>query len=250
MCKIKTINLISKLSQISINLFFIQIIEDSKIMNYSFFNKNLFLTYTFVDNQIILETKYVQQINAEKRETVCLLLKNEDEKETELISIDVLYVSKLNCNLMNISRFTKKELEIFLLANKSLEIYHQSRIIDLMDLKNDLYVLRTKSMKVEILTMKTKSSIQFWHDRMRHLKYKNLMKLNHLTDERNIVDFISEKICDNYMIERQQRKRNRTFKIRTNVFLNIVHSDLRKSFFFTRKNERYYVVFNDDFINV
>ena len=29
-----------------------------------------------------------------------------------------------------------------------------------MNLKNDLYVLRIKSVKVEILTMKTKNSIQ------------------------------------------------------------------------------------------
>ena len=77
-------------------------------------------------------------------------------------------------------------------------------IIDLMNLKNDLYVLRIKSMKVkvEILTMKTKNSIELWHDKMKHLKYKNLMKLNHLTDEVNIVDFILEKICDNCMMKK------------------------------------------------
>ena len=76
------------------------------------------------------------------------------------------------------------------------------------------------------------------------------MKLNYLTDEINIIDLISKEIYNNCMIERQQRKINRTSKIRANAFLNIVHLDLRKYFSFTRKNERYYVIFKNDFINV
>ena len=153
---------------------------------------------------------------------------------------------------MNISRFAKKEFEIFLRANKFSEIHHKNMIIDLMNLKNDLYVLRIKSVKVkvEILTIKTKNSIELWHDKIKHLRYKNLMKLNHLTNEMNIVDFISKEICDNCMMKRQQRKINRIFRIRANEFLDIIHSNLRKSFSFTRKNERYYVIFKDDFINV
>ena len=154
----KTINFISKLSQISINLVFIQIIEDLKVMNHSFPNKSIFLFHTLVDDQTIFETGSNQRINVEKRETVCSLLKNENKNEIELILIDVLYVSKLNCNLMKISRFTKKELKIFLQANKLSKIHYENKIIDLIDLKNDLYILRTKLVKV--LTMKTKSLIQ------------------------------------------------------------------------------------------
>ena len=78
--EMKTINFISKISQISINSFFIQIIEDLKIMNHSFSNKDLFLSHILIDNQIILETESNQRINAKKRETVCILLKNENEK--------------------------------------------------------------------------------------------------------------------------------------------------------------------------
>ena len=61
---------------------------------------------------------------------------------------------------MNISRFAKKELKIFFRTNKFSEIHYENRIIDFINLKNDLYVLRIKSGKVEILTMKTKSSVQ------------------------------------------------------------------------------------------
>ena len=150
---------------------------------------------------------------------------------------------------MSISRFVKKELKIFLRANKSSKTHYEDRIINFINLK-DLYILRIKSVKIKILTMKIKTSIQFWHDRMKHLGYKNLMKLNHLTDEINIVDLILEEICDDCMIERQQRKMNRTFKTRANAFLNIVYSNLRKFFSLTRKNERYYVIFKNDFTNV
>ena len=76
------------------------------------------------------------------------------------------------------------------------------------------------------------------------------MKLNHLTNDINIVDFILEKICDDCIIERQQRKINRTSKTRANAFINIVHLDLRESFSLTRKDERYYVIFKNDFTNV
>ena len=85
---------------------------------------------------------------------------------------------------------------------------------------------------------------------MKLLKYKNLMKLNDLADKINIIDLIFEEICDNCMIERQQREINRIFKTRANAFLNIVHSNLRKSFSFIRKNERCYVIFKNEFINV
>ena len=151
---------------------------------------------------------------------------------------------------MNTSQLIKKELEIMFRANKLQEIYHENTIINLINLKNNIYILRTKSVKIEILTLKTKNSIQFWHNRMNHLRYKDLMKLNHIIDKINIVDFISKEIFDDCMIERQQRKINRTYKIRVNAFLNSLHSDLIKSFLFTRKNKRYHFIFKNDFINV
>ena len=52
------------------------------------------------------------------------------------------------------------------------------------------------------------------------------------------------------MMKRQQRKINRIFKTRANEFLDIVHSNLRESILFTRKDERYYVIFKDNFINL
>ena len=76
------------------------------------------------------------------------------------------------------------------------------------------------------------------------------MKLNYLTDKINIVDFISKEICDDCIIERQQRKINRTFKTRVNALLNIVYLDLKEFFSFTRKDEHYYVIFKNNFTNV
>ena len=132
-------------------------------MNHFFCNKDIFLFYIFIDDKTVLELKSDQRINAEQKETVCILLKNENNNKTKLILIDVLYVSKLNCNLMNISRFAKKEFEIFLRVNNFSKIHHKNMIINLINLKNNLYVLKIKSVKVkvEILTIKTKNSIQF-----------------------------------------------------------------------------------------
>ena len=132
-------------------------------MNCFFCNKDLFLFYTLIDDQTVFEIKFDQRINAKQNEIVCLLLKNEKNENTKLILIDVLYVSKLNCNLINISHFAKKEFESFLRTNKFSKIHHRSIIIYLINLKNNLYVLKIKSVKVKvkILTIKTKNSIEF-----------------------------------------------------------------------------------------
>ena len=78
-----------------------------------FCNKDLFLSYTLVDDQTIFETKSDQRINAEQKEIVCLLLKNENDQKTKLILIDVLYVLKLNCNLMSIFVLQRKNSKFF-----------------------------------------------------------------------------------------------------------------------------------------
>ncbi len=56
----------------------------------------------------------------------------------------------------------------------------------------------------------------------------------------------SIEICESCMIDRQKRNVNKIFRISVDKFLEIVHSDLRKSLFRTRSDHAYYITFRND----
>jgi hypothetical protein len=60
----------------------------------------------------------------------------------------------------------------------------------------------------------------------------------------------SIEICESCMIDRQKRNVNKIFRISVDKFLEIVHSDLRKSLFRTRSDHAYYITFRNDWLNV
>jgi hypothetical protein len=92
--------------------------------------------------------------------------------------------------------------------------------------------------------------IHIWHVRMRHLRYDNLIKLQNQIDEMNLIDQKSIEICESCMIDRQKRNVNKTSRISISKFLEIVHSDLRKSLSRTRSEHVYYIIFRDDWSDV
>jgi hypothetical protein len=92
--------------------------------------------------------------------------------------------------------------------------------------------------------------IHTWHARMRHLGYDNLIKLQNQIDEMNLIDQKSAEICESCMIDRQKRNVNKTSRISINKFLEIMHSDLKKSLSRTRSEHAYYITFKDDWSNV
>ncbi len=97
----------------------------------------------------------------------------------------------------------------------------------------------------------TELRIRIWHARMRHLRYDNLIKLQNQIDELNLMNQSkSNEICESCMMSRQKRNINKTFRISVNKFLEIVHSDLRRSLSRTRSEHAYYMTFRDDWSDV
>jgi hypothetical protein len=85
---------------------------------------------------------------------------------------------------------------------------------------------------------------------MRHLRYDNLLKLQNQIEEMNLIDQKSIEICESCMIDRQKRNVNKTSRISVSKFLEIVHSDLRRSLPRTRSRHAYYMTFRNDWSNV
>ncbi len=66
----------------------------------------------------------------------------------------------------------------------------------------------------------------------------------------NLIDQKSIEICELCMIDRQKRNVNKTSRISVSKFLEIVHSDLRKSLPRIRSEHAYYMTFRNDWSNV
>ena len=81
---------------------------------------------------------------------------------------------------------------------------------------------------------------------MRHLGYHNLLKLNHLATGASIIDPVSEEICEDCMVGRQQRLINRSPRSRASEFLGIIHTDLGGPYTLIRYGERYFMTLKDD----
>ncbi len=93
--------------------------------------------------------------------------------------------------------------------------------------------------------------IQTWHARMRHLGYDNLIKLENQAEEMNLMNQSkSIEICESCMIDRLKRNVNKTSRTSASKFLEIVHSDLRRSLSRTRSEHVYYIIFRDDWSDV
>jgi hypothetical protein len=86
---------------------------------------------------------------------------------------------------------------------------------------------------------------------MRHLEYDNLIKLENQAEEMNLMNQSkSTEICESCMIDRQKRNVNKTFRISISKFLEIMHSDLRRSLSRTRSRHAYYMTFRDDWSKI
>ncbi len=109
---------------------------------------------------------------------------------------------------------------------------------------------RENSAKFRIVANLAEIKIYIWHARMRHLRYDNLIKLQNQIDEMNLIDQKSIEIFESCMIDRQKRNVNKIFRFSINKFLQIVHSDLRKSLSRTRSDHDYYIIFRNDWSNV
>jgi hypothetical protein len=126
-----------------------------------------------------------------------------DEKINILILINVLFVSDLKINLISIIKLAKSEVEFWMRVDKLTKIYYRNNLIDQALIKKSQYIIRiTENRDITALILINEKSARLWHERMRHLEYRNLIKLfNQIVRIKDKISFLSE-ICDDCMKDR------------------------------------------------
>ncbi len=232
-------------------------ILDSEITDHIFCNRSFFISYTL--KIFICETDTKKKFTAKNTESIQMKLIDDQNRSKLVILIEMLYSSQLQYNLINIIRLAKKKIETLLsLLIKTSKLLMRNDVIAVANIINNQYVLRKNftnlhsenSAELRALVKLAELRIHIWHVRMRHLRYDNLIKLQNQIDEMNLIDQKSIEICESCMIDRQKRNVNKTSRISISKFLEIVHSDLRKSLSRTRSEHVYYIIFRDDWSDV
>jgi hypothetical protein len=175
-----------------------------------------------------------------------------DKKMNILILINVLFVFDLKINLISIIKFVKSEVEFWMRANKLTKIYYRDNLIDQVLIKRSQCIIRIteNSENTHVLTLIDEKSARLWHERMRHLEYRNLIKLfNQIVRIKEKISSLS-KICDDCMKNRQQKKSSYISMMLVNQKLKLIHSDLFDSLSITRRDERYLMIIKNDYIEI
>ena len=135
------------------------------------------------------------------------------------------------------------------------EIQFEGKIHGLADIIDWQYVLRLQSSMVKsetnfanslLMVNAIKPTLELWHQRMGHLRYKNVFRLPAMATGIDVKRPLPDSICGPCMKRRQQRKPFKAPMPRGTKFLEKVHSDLGGSFSFFYNGMIYYVSFKDD----
>jgi hypothetical protein len=243
----------------SINDHITRKILDFEITDHIFCNRSNFISYTL--KIFICETRTRKKFTAKNTESIQMKLIDDQNRSKLMILIEMLYSSQLQYNLISIIRLINKRIETLLsLFIKTFKLLMKNDVIVVANIINNQYVLRKNftnshrknSIESELRTLVKLAElrIHIWHARMKHLRYDNLIKLQSQVDEMNLIDQKSIEICESCMIDRQKRNVNKTSRISVSKFLEIVHSDLRKSLSRTRSEHVYYMTFRNDWSEI
>ncbi|CAF4946395.1 unnamed protein product [Pieris macdunnoughi] len=153
---------------------------------------------------------------------------------------NVLYVPDLAVNLLSVRQMTQNNCQVKFSKN-TCNVYKESKLILTGYIKNNLYVVHNE-------TYALMSSVHLWHQRMGHLNYNDLQKLNESTEGADIESSREEHVvCNTCLKGKQTRQPFKHAGTRASALLELVHSDVcgpmeEKSL----GGARYYVTFVDD----
>ena len=143
-----------------------------------------------------------------------------------LILSEIMYILIFMMNLIVISRFWHKDLDVLYLTDQSCKIYlFNDQLMTNANMINNQWILRTIDFKViNAMTItavatsaifveevyifafaKLTADLKVWHRRLIHISYRNvLINAKKIIDMKNVIDLISETICESCMTDRLQ----------------------------------------------
>ena len=132
---------------------------------------------------------------------------------------------------------------------------------------NNQWVLRTTDFKVINAVISTFASATFvkkiyifafakliidvkvWHRRLIHVSYRNvLVNAKKVIDMENVIDFISETICESCIADRSQQKRSRVFMTKVIEFIWKINVDIGTGLSIIFRDYRHFMLLKCDVI--
>ncbi len=101
---------------------------------------------------------------------------------------------------------------------------------------------------IESSSVVNKEILSIWHVWLKHLKEQNVRRLVKMSNEMNLIKFVTNKdFCESCIVTKQKIESHNNFVIFDKHSLNLMWSDLVQSFVFNDKI-KYFVTFLCDFI--
>ena len=217
-------------------------ILNSEATHHCFDNKALFKNLRAIHKMIKIANG--ETLNIEVINNIEISLSN----DKFLILTKVMYISILMINLIVISRLWHKDFNVLYSTDQSCKIcLFSDQLMTNADMINNQWILRTIDFKIiNAMTINAATSsatlvrevyifvfakltedLKIWHRRLIHFSYRNvLVNAKKIIDMKNVIDFISETICESCMTDRSQQKQFCVFMTKIIEFIWKINVDI------------------------
>ena len=187
-----------------------------------------------------------------------------------LVFSEVMYISILMMNLIVISRLWHKDFDVLYSTDQSCKIcLFSDQLMTNANMINNQWILRTTDFKVinaititavvtsvifvkEIYIFafaKLIIDVKVWHRRLIHVSYRNvLINAEKIIDMKNVIDFISETICESCMTGRSQQEQSRVLMTKVTEFIWKINVDIDIGLSIIFRDYRHFMLLKCDVI--
>lgn len=179
-----------------------------------------------------------------------VLVKSKDGKDVTIA--EVLYVPSMKSNLISMGQLLEKGFDLHM-TKGHLEVFdpHQRKILRTRMSKNRTFQVKVTAMDSQCLATEVESDGSWlWHQRFRHLNFKDLSLLNSKRMVHGLPQMqIPSKVCENCLLSKQPRGSFSSFTPpRSTALLDVLYSDVCGPFETASiGGNKYFVSFVDEY---
>lgn len=177
---------------------------------------------------------------------VNLQIRDSEGKPQTIQVRNVLYVPTLTTNLLSVSQMTKNGCEVNFEKN-GCKVYQNNRLILTALQHNNMYVLKDPSETSALLSKVEEVDINLWHQRMAHLNFTDLQKIEYSTEGVKL-NKKGIQICTTCIEGKMSRLPFKNIGTRASEVLQLIHTDICGPMENTSiGGAKYYITFIDDY---
>lgn len=175
-----------------------------------------------------------------------LVIKDSDGTEKKIQVKNVLYVPELTTNLLSVSQMTKSNCDV-IFEKDGCKIFQNNKLILKASCMNNMYKVSTAEATVFLTTVQEENAY-IWHQRMGHLNFTDLQKINECTEGVKVSVPKNGFVCDTCLKGKQSRLPFKHTGTRATELLELIHSDICGPMEVSSLGKaKYFLTFTDDF---